>query len=618
MHDMAPKVPTARPVHKRFCPFSRLLAVVVVSLLSALVGEERPKADTGLPGTWSAADVGSPAIRGAALEGACTAVTGCPLFTITGAGTGVAGVSDQFMYLSQRLTGDGAVTMRLLSLVGATTVEAGLMVRESLAGSSRHASLLASATGLSFRSRTTTGGATASLALSRGSWLRLERVGPIVTASVSNDGSQWTVAATQTMTLPSTVYVGIAVTSRSATAGAIATVSSMSVSSTTPTLPPGWASADIGSAPSAGTASYSNSSFIAASSAVGFANAADAFRFIYTRTRGDAKLTTRVAASEGRIGRQAGIVLRATLEPGALETALVADDAGIVLVKRTAAAQPSTKTRVSTSVAPVYLQLDRRGSTVTAAYSTDGVTWRTAATATMSFPSEIYAGLAVAAGPNGGVAAAAFDRLSLVSVAANAAPVVSLTAPATGQIFMQGKAVTMTATASDPDDLVARVDFLVNGVKVATDTAAPYTASWIAGTPGVYAVVASAADFDGAVTNSAPALITVIPAVIVGPDVPDSGSDSDNDTETGPWRLEFDVSADHLLIERYILDIYNKDTGSLVVTRDLGKPTCSLLGACAVDVDALINALPSGVYEVIVRAKGLTGITAGVPYILHK
>ena len=50
---------------------------------------------------------------------------------------GVGGTSDQFMFVYQRLTGDGAVTLRLLSLAGTSTMEAGLMMRESLTATVR-------------------------------------------------------------------------------------------------------------------------------------------------------------------------------------------------------------------------------------------------------------------------------------------------------------------------------------------------------------------------------------------------------------------------------------------------------------------------------------------------
>jgi regulation of enolase protein 1 (concanavalin A-like superfamily) len=593
-------------VHKKTQPYFRLAAAVLASLF--IVSTSEPS-HAAVPAAWTAVNVGTPAILGSAQDATCTATSGCPVFTISGAGVGIGGTADQFMFLYQKLTGDGVIRLRLLSLAGTSTMEAGLMLRESPTASARHVAILASATGTTVRSRIAAGGATGALAVSRAGWLRLERVGSVVTASISSEGTQWTVVSAQTQTLPATVYVGIAVTSRSANALATATVAGMAVTPTTPTMPSGWSSADVGVAPSPGTASYSSGSFIAASHGSGLGAGLDAFRFLYTRVRGDAKLMTRVVASQGPAGRQAGIALRTTLDAGAAEVALVADDVGVVLVRRSAAGQTASRTRVATTVAPVHLQLNRVGSMVTVAYSTDGSTWTTVTSVAVSFGTDLYAGLAVAAGPNGGVAAAAFDRLSLIAVAANAPPLVSLASPGTGQLFLTGTTVAMSATASDPDDLVARVDFRVNGVKVASDSAAPYSATWTAGAAGVYSVVAAAADYDGAVTTSSPATITVAANVL------DSGSSTGG---TGPWKLTFSPSSDHAWVDYYVLEIYNPLTRVRLLTHNIGKPAVSTTGSCAVDIDALISALPSGLYEGVVRAVVSAGTAPSAPYTFSR
>jgi regulation of enolase protein 1 (concanavalin A-like superfamily) len=505
MHGLAPKVPIPRSVHKKKPLTCRLVAAVLLSLFTTVASEQHPQA--AVSGAWTTADVGSPALAGVAQDTPCSAATGCPAFSIAGGGAGVAGAADQFTLLHQRLTADGMVTLRVLSLTGTTTAEVGLMLRESLSASSRHVSILASANSVTVRSRSTMGGATASLVVARTAWLRLERVGPVITASVSNDGAQWTIVAAQTMALPSTVYAGIAVTSRSPTGLATAIVSGMAVTPNAPTMPTGWSSVDVGPAPSAGTASYSGSTFVGASYGTGLAGSADGFRLIYTRVRGDAKLVARVAASQGTFGRQAGIVLRSTLDAGAVEAALMSEATGVVLVKRTGAGQSVSKTRVASNLTPVYLQLDRKGSTITPSYSIDGSRWTAIPGFSVAFGAELYAGLAVAAG-TGGAAAAAFDRLSLVSVAANAAPVVSLTSPSAGQQFTVSQPVQIAASASDPDDLIARVDFHVNNVRIATDTAAPYIASWTPSSAGSYSLTAVAVDSDGETTTSTAVVVS--------------------------------------------------------------------------------------------------------------
>jgi regulation of enolase protein 1 (concanavalin A-like superfamily) len=620
MLDLAPKVPRARPVYKQPHLYVRLMSVVLAPLF--ILSNSEPS-HAAVPAAWTAADIGAPAIRGSAQDAACTAATGCPVFAINAAGLGVAGTADQFMFVHQKLTGDGVIKLRLISLVGAPKGEAGLMVRESPAATARHVAILASATGVTVRSRVAASGATGALAASRAAWLRLERVGSVVTSSTSNDGNQWTVVSVQTLTLPATVYVGIAVTSRATNAMATALVAGMAVTATTPTMPEGWSSADVGVAPSPGTASYSGGSFLAASHGGGLGAASDGFRFVYARIRGDAKLTTRVVESQGPAGRQAGIVLRTALDADAAETALLADDTGVVFVRRSTAGQPASKTRVATTVAPVHLRLDRVGLLVTASYSTDGSTWKTATAVAVPLGADLYAGLATSSGPGGGPAAAAFDRLSLISVAANAPPVVSLTAPGFGQTFQKGKPVAMTATASDPDDLVARVDFRVNGVKVASDTAAPYSATWTSSATGVYSIVAEAADFDGAVTTSSAAVIVVAaeapppggggPPAPPKPPPPAPGG-GNPPSPSGPWRLEFGASTDHHSIDYYRMDVSLLGGLLPVLSKNIGKPPVDAAGNCRFDVHSWITALPIGLYTVVVRAVDSSGTASSSPY----
>jgi regulation of enolase protein 1 (concanavalin A-like superfamily) len=60
------------------------------------------------------------------------------------------------------------------------------------------------------------------------SWIRLTRVGNTFTGYFSTDGVNWTVVSSTTMALPSTIYLGFAVCSR--TAGQLATAQFRDVS----------------------------------------------------------------------------------------------------------------------------------------------------------------------------------------------------------------------------------------------------------------------------------------------------------------------------------------------------------------------------------------------------
>jgi subtilisin family serine protease len=95
-------------------------------------------------------------------------------------------------------------------------------------------------------------------------------------------------------------------------------------------------------------------------------------------------------------------------------------------------------------------------------------------------------------------------------------PTVGLTSPAAGA-FVRGT-VSVSATATDNVG-VAQVDFRVDGALVASDTTAPYTASWdTAGLSGAHVLTAVAFDNAGNSTTSAPVTVTVdnvAPAVVV-------------------------------------------------------------------------------------------------------
>jgi len=586
----------------------RITAAVLLTLFIGLLLQGGFQSDLSAESVWTTTDIGAPAFRGFAQSVACSAGFGCPLFVIGAGGAGIAGTSDQFTFLQQTLTGDGVATIRVLALTGgASSAVSGVMFRESLKATSPHVTLLASRTGetLFSRRRAASGATTVTKrARPQGSiWLRLERTGQTITASTSADGSQWTVVGTEVLNLPDTVFVGVATASASAVIPLTATVSDVTSLGRSPTLPTGWASADLGPATPAGAASLSSDYYLALSWGAGVSGLADAFRFIYSRVTGDATLSTRVLGTQGAPGRQAGIIIRDSLNAGAVAAALVVGDKDIWFVRRTGTGLLAVATRVAPIVAPLWLKLERRGTQTTAYYSTNGVAWTSAGTFAVPLATETYAGLAMAGGGSGSSpSAGAFDSLSLNSVAANQKPSVSLTAPSAGRIYFKGDQVAMAASASDPDDRVTQVDFFANGAKIGSDSTSPYAASWPAGTLGLVTLTAVAYDDDGASTTSTPAIITVLPSI--GSGAPSGGGSAG--APSGPWKLSFEPSVQDALVDRYVMEVSNAATRVVAMSRDLGKPAAAA-GTCVVDIDSDLNALPHGEYLVLVRAIGPTG-----------
>ncbi len=139
-------------------------------------------------------------------------------YNLTGAGI-IGGTADSFHYVYRAITGDFSISVRLVSL-GYTTgaEEAGLMARESLAPGSKNAFAFAwPVKGYRMSYRTTTDGST--IASGSGDvnypnvWIRLKRIGNLFTAYRSTDGKTWIQYGYATISMNSTVFVGMAVAS---------------------------------------------------------------------------------------------------------------------------------------------------------------------------------------------------------------------------------------------------------------------------------------------------------------------------------------------------------------------------------------------------------------------
>ena len=94
----------------------------------------------------------------------------------------------------------------------------------------------------------------------------------------------------------------------------------------------------------------------------------------------------------------------------------------------------------------------------------------------------------------------------------NQPPSVSLTAPAAGAAFPAGADITLSASASDPDGSVARVEFYSGSTLVGTDTSSPYSVVWQDVPAGSYSLTARAFDNAGASATSSPVAVTVQPS----------------------------------------------------------------------------------------------------------
>jgi hypothetical protein len=167
----------------------------------------------GLPSPWLTADIGAVAAAGSASYSGGT-------FTVIGSGADIWGTADEFRYVYQSASGACEMRARVTS-VGNTDpwAKSGVMVRESTAAGSRFAAVyITPGNGVSFQWRSSTGGScsqTTVAGITAPRYVRLVRSSSNgFTAYYSSNGSTWTqIGTSQTISMATSVTMGLAVTS---------------------------------------------------------------------------------------------------------------------------------------------------------------------------------------------------------------------------------------------------------------------------------------------------------------------------------------------------------------------------------------------------------------------
>jgi len=106
----------------------------------------------------------------------------------------------------------------------------------------------------------------------------------------------------------------------------------------------------------------------------------------------------------------------------------------------------------------------------------------------------------------------ATSAVSIITVIApNVPPVVSIVTPGNKATFNANASVSITASATDPNGSVAKVEFFSGSVKLGEDLTSPYNFNWQSVSPGIYVIVAKATDNHG-LSASHQVQVTVNPA----------------------------------------------------------------------------------------------------------
>ncbi|PYR59611.1 MAG: hypothetical protein DMF85_07310, partial [Acidobacteria bacterium] len=321
--------------------------------------------------------------------------------------------------------------------------------------------------------------------------------------------------------------------------GATTTSAAVSVTVGNPSngLPSPWTQVGI-----AGDATYSNPTFTVTGAGADVWGTADAFHYVYQPLNGDGSIVARVATVQNTTSwAKAGVMIRNTLDPGSAQAFMLVSWAkGVAFQRRTLDGGTSVSTPGTMSTAPRWVKLTRTGSTIAAFESSDGVTWTQVASDTFSsMGTTLFVGLAVSSHVSGVNCTATFDNVTLTP--SNLPPSASLTAPANGATFTAPASITLTATASDSDGTIAKVDFYAGATQLGTATASPYAFTWSNVAAGTYNLKAVATDNLGATGSSAVVSVTVNP-----PNVPPSvalTSPANGATFIGPATITITANA---------------------------------------------------------------------------
>ena len=490
--------------------FSRQGGALLIGILSSIIAGHVASAQTAaLPAGWAHADIGNPLVAGNATSNGGT-------IAVTGAGADIGGKSDEFHYAYLPVSGDVEIRVRVDSLQNIDPVaKAGLMIRESLTDTARHAFMFVSAgQGVGFVRRTRAGRPstqTSAAAVAAPVWLRLVRKGNLFTAYSSDTGASWTQLGSDTISMAADVYVGLAVTSHQPSLTATASFTGLAFGAAAP-LPAPWVAGEIGSQTPSGAASLASGVFTVTGGGPDIAGTSDQFEFVYQPITGDTQIVAWVANLQAADGwSKAGVMIRGGLTASAPHASLFATGAnGWTFQRRLADAGISYSSAGSAGAVPGWVRVVREGNLFSAYQSQDGSQWVLVGTDTIVMPATVFVGLAVTSHTTAATATATFSNVTAgASTTTNKPPTVSISTPTTGATFQSPATIAITATAGDVDGSVARVDFYAGTQLVGSATTSPFTATWSNVPAGSYSLSAVATDNAGDKTTSQTVAVTV-------------------------------------------------------------------------------------------------------------
>jgi hypothetical protein len=373
----------------------------------------------GTPPGWTCGDVGAVAAAGSCRYEVEDELS--PDFVIQGSGADIWGTADEFSYASYAAYGDFSFTARVLSVQNVNRwTKAGLMIRDwnglPPPAGSRHASFFVTPStekGTAFQRRQAHGGVSVSTpgpVTTAPVWVKLIRRGDTIRAYYRIQPSDpWTLVGEQVFGgLPYQLSAMLVVSSHVDGTLAQARFDNVQIEEDKP-----MQSADIGGA-APGTTSVNGPEITIEGNGTDIWGTADAFRFHYTKWRGNGFVIARVRSIEdANAWSKAGVMFRESLDPGSKQVmAIVSSSRGLAMQSRSVSGGTSVSTGAPGN-APVWIMLQRFGDEFISSWSLDGESWNFLGQVTIPMNQELFVGLPVTSHAPGTLATAVFDEVAI-------------------------------------------------------------------------------------------------------------------------------------------------------------------------------------------------------------
>lgn len=184
-------------------------------------------------------------------------------------------------------------------------------------------------------------------------------------------------------------------------------------------LKSGWTNADLGTVALPGSASLIDGTWTLRGSGSDVGGQADSGHFVYRSLTGDGSIIARVANASFTDGSdKIGLMFRQTLATDARSVSLQlrdASDSAVMAVRSSIGGNTSSAGTLTPVGAPLWLRIDRSGNLFTSRVSSDGITWTTVASSTVSMGSTVLIGMFVCSRYSPQVNASSFDQVTVIA-----------------------------------------------------------------------------------------------------------------------------------------------------------------------------------------------------------